>query len=230
MDDEVVGSHRTPTARPVHIAPAPLSNLGIPFGLAGLAGTWTMAAHTSLAPNVIAEALWLLAAVAWIIVVTNYLWRARTAGRSIRADLRDPVQGAFASLAPTSAMLVCTHYALYFPVTGRITTGVFMAIGLLFGAWFLAQLALHERSIDAVHAGYLLPTVAAAFIVGQGAGTFGWTLLAEAAVAVGILSWLLLGTIILARMAFRPAPPAALLPTFAIFSAPQPWRETPGSP
>jgi tellurite resistance protein len=37
---------------------------------------------------------------------------------------------------------------------------------------------------------------------------------------VGILFWLVLGTIILARMAFRPAPPAALLPTFAIFSAP----------
>lgn len=32
--------------------------------------------------------------------------------------------------------------------------------------------------------------------------------------------WLIFGTLILARMAFRPAPPAALLPTFAIFSAP----------
>ena len=130
------------------------------------------------------------------------------------------MQGAFASLAPTSAMLMCTHYAQQLPLAGRITTGVFMAIGLLFGAWFLAQLALRERSVDAVHAGYLLPTVAAAFIAGQSAGTFGWTLLGEAAVAVGILFWLVLGTLILARMAFRPAPPAALLPTFAIFSAP----------
>jgi tellurite resistance protein len=199
---------------------APLSSLGIPFGLSGLAGTWTMAAATSLAPPAIAEGLWLLAALAWIVVTANYLWRSGNRGGSIRADLRDPVQGAFASLAPTSAMLVCTHYAQYLPMAGRIATGVFMVIGLLFGAWFLAQLALRERSIDSIHAGYLLPTVAAAFIVGQGAGTFGWTLLGEAAVAVGILFWLILGTIILARMAFRPAPPAALLPTFAIWSAP----------
>ena len=199
---------------------APLSSLGIPFGLSGLAGTWTMAGVTALAPRIIAEGLWMLAAVAWIAVVANYLWRARNRGGSILEDLRDPVQGAFASLAPTSAMLICTHHAQQLPLAGRIITGVFMAIGLLFGAWFLAQLALRERSIDAIHAGYLLPTVAAAFIVGQSAGTFGWTLLGEAAIAVGILFWLVLGTIILARMAFRPAPPAALLPTFAIFSAP----------
>lgn len=199
---------------------APLSSLGIPFGLSGLAGTWTMAAVTALAPQIIAEALWILAAVAWIAVVANYLWRSRNRGGSVRKDLRDPVQGAFASLAPTSAMLICTHYAQQFPIAGRITAGVSMAVGLLFGAWFLAQLALRQRSIDAIHAGYLLPTVAAAFIVGQSAGSFGWTLLGESAIAVGILFWLVLGTIILARMAFRPAPPAALLPTFAIFSAP----------
>lgn len=199
---------------------APLSSLGIPFGLSGLAGTWTMAAATSLAVPLIAEGLWILAAAAWIAVVANYLRRSRNRGGSIREDLRDPVQGAFASLAPTSAMLICTHYAQQVPMAGRIATGVFMAIGLLYGAWFLAQLALRERSIDAVHAGYLLPTVAAAFIIGQSAGAFGWTLLGEAAIAVGILFWLVLGTIILARMAFRPAPPAALLPTFAIFSAP----------
>ncbi len=208
------------TARTATTARAPLSSLGIPFGLSGLAGTWSMAEHISLAPRAIAEGLWMLAAAAWIVVVGNYLRRSRNRGGSIRADLHHPVQGAFASLAPTSAMLICTHYAQFFPVAGRIATSALMVVGLLFGAWFLAQLALRERAVDAVHAGYLLPTVAAAFIVGQSAGTFGWTLLGEAAIAVGILFWLVLGTIILARMAFRPAPPAALLPTFAIWSAP----------
>lgn len=208
------------TTRSTRTGRAQLSSLGIPFGLSGLAGTWTMTAQTSLAPQSIAEGLWALAAVAWIAVVANYLWRARNRGGSIRMDLRDPVQGAFASLAPTSATLICTHYAHYFPLAGRVATVMFTLVGLLFGAWFLSQLALRERSIDAIHSGYLLPTVAAAFIIGQSAGTFGWTLLGEAAVAVGILFWLMLGTVILARMAFRPAPPAALLPTFAIFSAP----------
>lgn len=209
-----------PTARTTTTGRAPLSSLGIPFGLSGLAGTWSMATQTSLAPGAIAEGLWMLAAAAWIVVVVNYLRRSRNRGGSIRADLHHPVQGAFASLAPTSAMLICTHYAQFFPVAGRIATSALMVFSLLFGAWFLAQLALRERAVDSVHAGYLLPTVAAAFIVGQSAGTFGWTLLGEAAIAVGILFWLVLGTIILARMAFRPAPPAALLPTFAIWSAP----------
>ena len=195
------------TARGTPARRAQLSSLGIPFGLSGLAGTWSMAAQITLAPSGIAEGLWMLASAAWIGVVANYLWRSRNHGRSIGADLRHPVQGAFASLAPTSAMLICTHYAQFVPVAGRMATGAFMVMVLLFGAWYLAQLALRERSIDTVHAGYLLPTVAAAFIVGQSAGTFGWTLLGEAAIAVGILSWLMLGTIILARMVFRPAPP-----------------------
>ncbi|RYV49786.1 C4-dicarboxylate transporter [Pengzhenrongella frigida] len=199
---------------------APLTSLGIPFGLAGLAGTWTMAARAGLVTNVIAELLWTVAALAWVVVVVNYLARSRNRGGSIAADLRDPVQGAFASLAPTAAMLVCTHYAAYLPRSGRIATSVFMVLALVFGAWFLAQLVQHQRSIDAVHAGYLLPTVAAAFIVAQGAGTFAWGTLAVAAIAVGLLTWLIIGTVVLARMAFRPAPPAALLPTFAIFSAP----------
>jgi tellurite resistance protein len=199
---------------------APLSSLGIPFGVSGLAGTWTMAARASLADEAIAEALWMLAAAVWIAVVANYLWRSRLDGGRVRNDLRDPVQGAFASLAPIAAMLICTHYAQYVPAAGRVVTALLMAVALVFGAWFLAQVALAPRSIDAVHAGYLLPTVAAMFILGQGAGTFGWTLLGQAAVAVGILFWLLLGTIILARVAFRPAPGPALVPTFAIFSAP----------
>lgn len=208
------------TVRTATTRRAPLSSLGIPFGLSGLAGTWTMATQTSLAPSAISEGLWMLAAAAWVVVVVNYLWRSGYQGGSVRADLQHPVQGAFASLAPTSAMLICTHYAQFFPVAGRIATSALMVLALVFGAWFLARLALGERSVDAVHAGYLLPTVAAAFIVGQSAGTFGWTLLGEAAIAVGILFWLVLGTIIFARMAFRPAPPAVLLPTFAIWSAP----------
>ena len=57
-----------------------------------------MAGVTSLAPTLIAEGLWILAAAAWIVVVANYLWRSGNQGGSIREDLRDPVQGAFASL------------------------------------------------------------------------------------------------------------------------------------
>jgi tellurite resistance protein len=113
--------------RVIRTGRAPLTSLGIPFGLAGLAGTWTMAARTGLTANAIAEALWIVAALAWIVVVANYLWRSRNRGGSILTDLRDPAQGPFASLAPTTAMLICTHYTTYLPRSGRIATSLFEA-------------------------------------------------------------------------------------------------------
>ncbi|TFB83192.1 C4-dicarboxylate transporter [Cryobacterium algoricola] len=221
---------------------APLTSFGIPFGLSGLAGTWTMAAGVLGTPAGIGEALWLFALVAWVLVFANYLMRSRNAGGTIRGDLVDPVQAPFAALAPTTGMLLGTHVAVSLsagsgaghPFAGALpgspagllvwlVQGVvvaFMVAALVFGAWSVAQLALRMRDIDTLHAGYFLPTVAAAFIAGQSAGTFGWTTLSVACIGVGLLFWMLLGALILGRMAFRPALPARLLPTFAIFSAP----------
>jgi len=156
-------------------------------------------------------------------VIANYLVRVRNHGGSVLADLRHPVQGPFASLAPTVGMLLGTHFAAEnsdFAAGGRIIAVVSMAAALIFGTWFVAQLASRPRDVDSLHAGYLLPTVAAAFIAGQSAGTFGWMTLSVAAIGVGLFSWLILGALILGRMAFRPALPEPLLPTFAIFSAP----------
>ena len=217
---------------------APLTSFGIPFGLSGLAGTWTMAAGTLGTPGVVGDVLWVLALVAWVAVLANYLVRSRNDAGLIRSDLVDPVQGPFAALAPTTGMLLGTHFATAVSagssaghpppgqsvgVPGVLLQGAvvaFMVAAAVFGAWSVAQLSQRMRDIDSLHAGYLLPTVAAAFIAGQSAGTFGWTTLSVASIGVGLLFWVLLGALILGRMAFRPALPARLLPTFAIFSAP----------
>lgn len=199
---------------------APLTSLGIPFGLSGLAGTWTMAGATLGTPAGIGDALWLLAAVVWIAAIGNYLARSRNHGGRVLRDLDDPVQGPFASLAPTTGMLIGTHFAASFPLAGRLLVAACIGLALVLGARFVAGLTAGARDIDAVHSGYLLPTVAAFLIAGQSAGSLGWPVVAVGGIGVGLLFWLLLGPVILARMAFRPPLPAALLPTFAIFSAP----------
>ncbi|WP_166789746.1 C4-dicarboxylate transporter [Cryobacterium fucosi] len=199
---------------------APLASLGIPFGLAGLAGTWTMAGATLGTPAGIGDALWLLATVVWIAAIGNYLVRSRNHGGRVLRDVDDPVQGPFASLAPTTGMLIGSHLAVSLPLVGRSLSVACIGLALVLGARFVAQLAVRENSVDLVHAGYLLPTVAAFLIAGQSAGGLGWPVAAIAGIGVGLLFWLLLGTIVLARMAFRPPLPAVLLPTFAIFSAP----------
>ncbi|WP_432944154.1 hypothetical protein ACQPXM_02120 [Kribbella sp. CA-253562] len=85
---------------------------------------------------------------------------------------------------------------------------------------FFTRLLIRQRDIDQLHAGYLLPTVAAGLIGAQSLATVGLPEVGYGSFGVGILMWLLLGAALLGRLAFRPALPAALVPTLAIFAAP----------
>jgi tellurite resistance protein len=179
-----------------------------------------MAAQSIGVTALVGHTLWAITALVWVCVLVNYVLRAHNHGGGVIADLRHPIQGPFAALAATVGMLLGAHYSVDFPTAGRVVAVLCTAIALVFGAWFVVQFTQGPRDIDHLHAGYLLPTVAAAFIAGQSAGTFGWSTLSVAAIGVGLLFWGLIGTLILGRMAFRAPLPSALLPTFAIFSAP----------
>jgi hypothetical protein len=60
-----------------------------------------------------------------------------------------------------------------------------------------------------------LPTVAGGLIASAGAADVGQRRLAEVMLGLGMICWLVLGSIILARLLFRPLPPGPLLPTLA---------------
>ncbi|HWF55409.1 MAG TPA: hypothetical protein VG223_12300 [Solirubrobacteraceae bacterium] len=85
----------------------------------------------------------------------------------------------------------------------------------LTGQWIAGRL-----DFAALHPGYFLPTAAGGFIGAQGAAEVGWPGPARALVGVGVLCWVLLGSLILARLVVGPALPAALSPTLAIEVAP----------
>lgn len=195
-----------------------LNLFGIAFGLAGLAGTWTAAAAAGMAPDLVANVLWLVVVTTWAVLVVRYL-RGSTP-RVIASELRHPVLGPFAALVPTTALLVGARLIGINGTTGRTVVAVAGLLAVVFGTWFFANLLRGGADIDKLHSGYLLPTTAATLIGAQASAAAGWDEVAHAAFAVGILSWLLVGAVLLARLTFRPALPDALLPTFAIFSAP----------
>ena len=195
-----------------------LFGIGIGFGLAGLAGTWTAAAHAGLAPTAVSTALWLVAACAWLVLVLRFLHRATLS--VLGEELRDPVLGPFAALLPTTGLLLGGQLAS----TDRVIGLAFVvSMGLLaatFGTWFFSHLLGGSMDVDSLHSGYLLPTTAATLIGGQSLALAGWPDAGRTAFAVGLLSWLMLGPLLLGRFAFRPPLPSALQPSFAIFSAP----------
>jgi tellurite resistance protein len=66
-----------------------------PVGLAGLGGVWRLEAACERAPSGIADALFLIAAFAWLAIVVGCLVRWARAPRLIFGELTDPVLAPF---------------------------------------------------------------------------------------------------------------------------------------
>ena len=80
-----------------------------------------------------------------------------------------------------------------------------------------------------MHPGYFLPTVAGGLVAAGGAAEVGQRRLAEVVFGLGLICWIVLGSILLARLLVRPALPAVLTPTLAIEVARPPSRAWPTS-
>ncbi len=74
--------------------------------------------------------------------------------------------------------------------------------------------------LDRLHPGYFLPTVAGGLVASAGAAMVDQQRLAQLMLGLGIFSWIILGSMILGRLIFRPPIPDALAPTMAIEVAP----------
>jgi tellurite resistance protein len=188
---------------------------GIPFGIAGLADVWAAARPVLGTSPAVANALYLLSAVAWLIVLAAYLrqgpWR-------LAADLRDRTVGPFVSLAVMTPLLVSSDLGGYALGAAQALVAVFLGLTVALGGWLTGQWIAGDYSLDAFHPGYILSTVAG--LVGAiAAAAVHLHALAEFSFGIGVLSWLLLG-FIFGRLFFRPALPAALVPTLALLIAP----------
>jgi tellurite resistance protein len=202
-------------------ARVPLNFFGMPFGLAGLGGTWLEVAGNGLATPVVGNALLVLSALVWLIVLVGYLRHALTDRSAPARDLLDPVAGPFASLAVITPMLLATEGVYpYAPGVGMVLLDVFLVLTVLLGAWFTGQWIYGPLEVDRFHPGYFLPTVAGGLIASAGAAEVGQQRLAEVMLGLGAVCWMVLGSIILGRMLFRPLPPGPVLPTVAIEVAP----------
>ncbi|MCH6171023.1 hypothetical protein [Pseudonocardia alaniniphila] len=198
----------------------PPNIFGAAFGWAGLAGTWSAAGGAGLAPQWIAQALLAIAAVIWVAALVAYLACALGHG-VLRDDATHPVLGPFLSLALISPMILAsTGIAPLAPATGAVLTDLFIVLTVIHGSWFTGQLIYGDYALDQLHPGYFLPTVAGGLVAAMTAGAVGQPVLGHVMFGYGVVCWFVLGSIILARLFFRPALPAALTPTLAIEVAP----------
>jgi tellurite resistance protein len=191
----------------------PPNLFAIALGIAGLAQAWDAAMPLLGTPQAVPDALSILDAALWLVLVAAYLAQGP---RIIMADLRDPVLSPFVSASALTALLLAADLAKDAFTVGRVLVIVFLAVTVGLGGWLTGQWMTGGIEPDAVHPGYFLPTAAGGLIGANAAAQVHLHALAEASFGIGVICWVMLGSTILNRLFTRPALPAALVPTMAI--------------
>jgi tellurite resistance protein len=192
----------------------------IPFGLAGLAGVWRLMSLDYGTPGGIADALSVAAAVVWLLIIAGSLARMVRSPHSVLAELRDPVFSPFWSLTFIIGMLLAGELGAHAPGPAKDLFVAFFIATVLMGGWLTGEWIAGELDQSKLHPGYLLPTVAGGLLGAEGAAQFGLRGVGWMSFGIGMLCWLLLGSLILNRLLLvKPLAPL-LQPTLAIELAP----------
>jgi tellurite resistance protein len=210
---QIVGKDQSPKRQRFPGPRVPPNLFAIVLGIAGLAQAWHAAVPLLGTPQAIPDALSILDAVLWLVLVGAYLVQGP---RIIMADLRDPAASPFVSASIITAMLLSATLARDAFTAGRVLVIVCLAVTIAIGGWLTGQWMTGGVEPDSVHPGYFLPTAAGGLIGASAAAQVHLHALAEASFGIGIISWVLLGSTILNRLFSRPALPSALVPTMAI--------------
>jgi tellurite resistance protein len=95
------------------------------------------------------------------------------------------------------------------------------AVGaLVLGGWLTGHWMSQPLEIDDMHPGYFLPTVAGGLIAATALQSVGYHDLALMAFGIGLICWIVLGSVLLQRLFFRPMLAPGLVPLLAIELAP----------
>jgi tellurite resistance protein len=192
----------------------------IAFGLVGLATVWHLADSLYGLSARIGDALFLLTAVVFLLFFVTLVIKLVLAPKTVLADLTDSAIGPFFSLLPITGMLLTVGLEPYALDAARVLFLVFFVAIVLLGGWYMGQWFVAAPDADTFSPGYFLPTVAGGLLGADSAASFGMIGLGWMSFGIGMISWLMLGPIILHRLYFRPGLPAALISTLAIVIAP----------
>lgn len=193
--------------------------LGVPFGLAGLGQCWSAAHTASAVPAWPADLVFGLSAATWLVVSAAYLQNVRRTART-RTELSDATYAPFIALLFIVPMIVGVASSTEHEASGTTTFFVAMVLTVLYGGWLTGQWVVSDIRLAQWHPGYLLPTVAGGLIASAGCAVLGYESLARLMFGYGTICWLVLGTIIFARLFTESALPTPLVPTLAILVAP----------
>lgn len=196
----------------------PPNLFGIALGLSGLAALWTFAKTSLGAPAPVGDAIGALAAVVWIGLTVAYL---RQGPRRILADARDATVGPFLAAPVMSAyVLAASVLEPHAPGAARAIVIVFLVVGLLVSGVLTGQWLMGGLEEATFGPAFFLPGIGIGFVGSDAAATVGLHSIADLFYGIGIAAWVLISSVALNRLFFRPRLAPALIPTMAIELAP----------
>ena len=198
----------------------PPTFFAISFGLAGLALVWRLMTAAYGSPAAVADVLFLASGVVWALLVAGSLARAVRTPQEILRELRDPVLSPFWALPGIIGMLLAVGLQPHAPGVAKVVFVTFLAATIVFGGWMTGQWIVVPLDQAKLHVGYLLPTVAGGLVGAQCSAGFGLRGIGWLCFGIGIVCWVMLGSLILGRLFFVETLPGALVPTLAIELAP----------
>jgi tellurite resistance protein len=135
-------------------------------------------------------------------------------------DWRNPILSPFLALVLIVPTLLAGELASVDLSVGRVLVAILTAFAVALGGWSTGQWIINDLNDECMHPGYLLPTATGGLVSSIAASEAHLHLLAKAWFGVGIISWLLVASIVLNRLFVRPRLPPPLAPTLALEAGP----------
>jgi tellurite resistance protein len=179
---------------------------GIPFGFAGLSGTWRIAGDQWT--GVVADVLAVVSAVLAVGLSAPWLVQLIRGERSLWADLGDPVAGPFVPVFGITPMLLSTILLRWNHTVGRTLVASFAVLTVVACLGVVVAWLATRLPVDSYHPGFYLPTAGGTLLAAQCVTNLGWTGAARTLFFAGLTSWLVLGVVTTVRLLRLSLPPA----------------------
>lgn len=200
--------------------PIPASLFGIPVGIMGLAGAWRVGARIWGLPEVVADAIAVVGASSWALLVVLYANKWLSNPTAARQEALDPIQSSFVSLIWISTMLVAVAAMQVSRTWGEWVFGVSVACQLALGIWLLGRMWKGGYGPDFATPALYLPAVGQNFVAAAGAAAYGWPEIASWLFGCGVISWFATESVVLLRASTREPLPRGLRPAMGVQLAP----------
>ncbi len=192
---------------------------GMVLGVGGLAGVWRLAHRVWGYPGWIGEALFAASALLWFAWIALYAAKWISMRSVAKAELADPIQSFGLGLVPMATMMASIAINGYVPSLAWIVFVAGLVGGIALTVRLIGELWQGGRGIETVSPLMILPSVGTAYTGALAASALGYRELASLLWGPGLVTWMLMDSLVLLRLMMHPLPPP-LRPTIGIQLAP----------